>query len=484
MPSDFPSVNIGILVPEIILVIVGSAVLLLDAFAPGARSRVLAWFSLAGIILALAYTLDLWGGLPEYAFSDMIVRDDFAVFFKLLTLIGTGLVILYSAGYLEKEDLVHGEYYGLMLFSAAGMMLLAEATDFITIFLGIETLSIALYVLAGFARTNPRSDEAALKYFLLSAFATAVFVYGVALVYGATGATGLSAISQYATEHGIFQNPMLYAGIALVLAGMAFKVALVPFHVWTPDVYEGAPTTVTAFMSFGTKAAAFAALARIFVTGFGNLKVEWVGVMWTLAVLTMLVGNIIAVSQTNLKRLLAYSSIGHAGYILVGLVAGSRFGVSGMAFYLLAYTFMILGALGVVLYLERRGQNLTLDDYSGLASRHPVPAALMAVFMFGLAGIPPTAGFVAKFNIFAAAIREGFVGLAVIGVLTSVIAVYYYLRVIVHMYMRPAEGEMAPPVRSFEASLALVITAAATLLLGLFPSFTLDLVSRVILPGM
>ena len=484
-----PSVSINDIRPEIVLILVASIVLLLDAFMPRMRSRAFAWLSLAGIGIAFYYTTNLWSqsDFPSMSFVNMVVRDNFAVFIDYIILIGTGLVVLYSAGYLEKEELEHGEYYGLVLFAAVGMMLLTSAADFITVFLGLETLSISLYVLAGFARTNPKSQESALKYFLLSSFATAVMVYGIALIYGATGRTGILGIASFLRIHGAplvqFENPMFSVGMALLLGGLAFKVALVPFHIWVPDVYEGAPTTVTGLMSFGTKAAAFAALTRIFISGFGNIRVQWVPLMWGLAVITMFIGNIIAIPQTNLKRLLAYSSIGHAGYILIGLVSGNQLGVSGIAFYLLTYTFMILGALGIILYLERRGQYLMLDDYAGLASRYPVLAALMAVFMLGLAGIPPTAGFLAKFYIFSAAVQAGYVGLAVIGALTSVMAVYYYLRVIVYMYMRPAVGEMAPPVRSYEAIAALAITGIATILLGVYPTPVLDLLRNIVLQG-
>jgi len=469
--------------PELILVVVAAGVLLLDTFAMHERSRTLAWLSLSGIALAFTYALDLWGGPAVYGFSNMVVSDNFAVFLKFVILIAAGLTILFSASYLEKEELEHGEYYGLLLFAAVGMMLLAAATNFVTIFLGLETLSIALYVLAGFARGNAKSDESALKYFLLGAFATGFLVYGMALIFGATGTLDLSALSGIVIHVGIMQNPMLYAGVGLLLVGLAFKIALVPFHVWTPDVYEGAPTTVTAFMSVGTKAAALVALSRVFLSGLSGIAPQWIGLLWALAVLSMFAGNVVAIAQTNLKRMLGYSSIAHAGYLVIGVVAASNLGISSIAFYLLAYTFMNLGAFGVILYLERRGENLTLNDYAGLSSRFPLAAALMALFMFGLAGIPPTAGFVAKFYIFSAAIQAGYVGLAIIGVLTSVIGAYFYLRVIVYMYMRPAEGEMTPPVRSYGTATALVIAAVMTILLGTIPTPTLDMVRQIVLPG-
>lgn len=482
MPFSFPIINIDIIMPEIILVIFASIVLLMDAFMSEARSRLMGWISIIGIGTALFYAASLWNpdSTAVFGFSGMVVSDNLAGFARIIILMGGIFVSLYSIDYLKKENLVHGEYFALILFALSGMTLLSAATDFITIFLGLEMLSIALYVLAGFARANQKSDEASLKYFILSSFATAVTVYGIALVYGSTGTTNLSDVWKVISATGISQNPLLFAGMALIISGLSFKVALVPFHVWTPDVYEGAPTTVTMLMSFGTKTAAFIVLSRVLLWAFwaADLRFQWVGVLWVLSALTMFTGNILAVSQSNIKRLLAYSSIGHAGYISMGLISGVL-GISSLVFYLLIYMFMIAGALGVVLYLERQGHYLTIQEYSGLAGRYPVPAAMMAIFMFGLAGIPPTAGFIAKFYIFSAAVQSGYVGLTVIGVLTSVLAVYYYLKVIVNMYMRPAEGEAVMPAHAPETVAALAVTAIMTILLGIYPTPVLHLMKFI-----
>jgi NADH-quinone oxidoreductase subunit N len=389
-------------------------------------------------------------GQENIAFSGMVVLDGFSTFLDVLFL-GTGLLgIALAYGYLRRMGIERGEYYALLLFSVTGMLLMAQAGDLIVIFLALELLSIPLYVLSAFARPRLESEEAGLKYFLLGAFSTGFVVYGIALVFGATGATNLMKIVSAAAGSGsgpTVSLPLLGIGAALILVGFGFKVAAVPFHMWTPDVYQGAPTPVTSFMAVGAKAAGFAALLRIFVTALPALEVDLVPVLWGLAALTMLVGNLLAISQSNIKRMLAYSSIAHAGYILMALAAYGKPLVSGDAvasalFYLVTYALTSFGTWAVVIALEKaEGKGLEIADYAGLGRKRPLLAAAMTIFMLSLTGMPPTLGLVGKFYLFRTAIQGGFIGLAIIGVLTSLISAYYYLRVVVTMYMRDGDPE-------------------------------------------
>jgi len=379
---------------------------------------------------------------PQFGFAGHVALDNFATFFNFTFLFAAGLTILMSDEYLKREGYPVAEYYPLILFATAGAMWMASGTDLMTIFLGLEVLSVALYVLAGLFRGQLRSNEAGLKYFLLGAFSTGFLLYGIALIYGVAGTTNVADIGLYLSSHpAILGNPMTIAGMLLLSTGFLFKIAAAPFHMWTPDVYQGAPTPVTAFMSAGPKAAAFAAFIRILILGLGGLQPEWGPLLWLLAVLTMTVGNVVAIAQTNLKRMLAYSSISHAGYALVGLVAANEVGLSGVFFYLLAYTFMNLGAFGVLVLAGKEGEdNLTLEGFAGFGFKKPFLGVAMAICLFSLMGLPPTAGFAGKFYIFSGAVKAGYIWLAVIGVLNSAVSLYYYLRVMVSMYFRdPAE---------------------------------------------
>jgi NADH-quinone oxidoreductase subunit N len=361
-------------------------------------------------------------------------------------------------------------------------MFMASATDLIIVFLGLETFSISIYVLAGFFRTQPKSIESSLKYFLLGSFSAGFLLYGIALIYGATGTTNIKGIYEFLHRTPTLSNPLLLVGMGLLIVGFGFKVASVPFHMWTPDVYEGAPTSITAFMSVGPKAAGFAAFLRVFLYAFSSLQADWVWILWVLAVLTMTLGNVVAIAQKNIKRMLAYSSIAHAGYILVALVAADELGTASVLYYILAYAFMNLGAFGVIILYGKRGEeNINLSDYSGLASKYPLLAAVMALFMFSLAGIPPTAGFVGKFYIFSAAVKAGYLGLAIIGVLNSALSVYFYLRVTVMMYMRNPEKEWTGLNPSPAMVVALIIAAFGTLQIGITPSHYLNLAKQSIL---
>jgi NADH-quinone oxidoreductase subunit N len=356
------------------------------------------------------------------------------------------------------------------------MVLMATATDLIVIFLGLEVMSVAAYVLAGIWRGQLRSNEAALKYFLLGAFATGFLLFGIALVYGATGSMTLEPIARHLARAGSDQRTWLIAAMALLIVGFGFKVAAVPFHVWAPDVYEGAPTAVTALMAVGVKAAAFAAFVRIFLHTLGQLSADWSGVLWVLAALTMTVGNVTALLQRNIKRMLAYSSIAHAGYLLVGMVAGGELGGSALLFYLIAYALMTLGAFAVVMAIGRRGApNENIDDYAGVGFRSPFLGLAMAIFMLSLAGIPPLVGFIGKFYIFSAAVKSGYVGLAVIGVLNSVVSVYYYVGVLVKMYMVEGGVDVARPSSRPYLFATLLFTVAGTVAFGIFPSALFEL---------
>ena len=465
-----PNISFVALLPMLILTGTALLALVADLWMEGPDREGLGWIGLAGLAATAITAMTLWNTHIS-TLSDTLAVDRYGLFFTLLFCVVTGLTLLMSMSYLETTEIQTGDYYSLVLFSTLGMVLMATATDLIVIFLGLEVMSIAAYALAGIARSELRSNEAALKYFLLGAFASGFLLFGIALLYGATGNTSLPQIAQRLTMVGSEQRLLVTAGMALLIVGFGFKVAAVPFHVWAPDVYEGAPTSVTALMAVGIKAAAFAAFARVFMHTLVIFSTDWSGVLWVLAVLTMTVGNVTALVQRNIKRMLAYSSVAHAGYLLVGMVAGGEAGGSAVLFYLIGYAFMTLGAFAVVIALGRRGQpNEKLDDYNGVGFRSPFLGAAMAVFMLSLSGIPPLAGFVGKFYIFSAAVKSGYVGLAIIGVLNSVVSVYYYVGVLVRMYMTEGTTEVTAPSSRPYLFATLLLTITATILLGLFPS--------------
>jgi NADH-quinone oxidoreductase subunit N len=434
------------------------------------------------LLLCLGLTIAQIGG-PAVAFNGMVVVDGFASFLSVLFL-GSGLVAIALAhDYLRRMDIDRSEYYFLLLFSISGMVLMAIAADLILVFMALELLSIPLYVMAGFARPRLDSEEAALKYFLLGAFSGGFVVYGVALVFGATATTSLGGVVA-AVNGGTANLAVLLIGAALILVGLGFKVAVVPFHMWTPDVYQGSPSAVTAFMSVGAKAAGFAALLRVFVTAFPSLAQDIVPVLWVLSALTMILGNVVAIVQSNIKRLLAYSSIAQAGYILAALVPYANGKVSSDAvasalFYLLAYTLTSFGAWAVVIALEKaEGKGLELQDYAGLGRKYPALAAAMTVFMLSFIGIPPTLGFVGKFYLFRTVIEGGYIGLALIGVLTSLVSAYYYLRVVVIMYMWDGDPEVR---KEAWLNITTIGAAVATVLLTIFSTPLLRWASQAIM---
>ena len=476
-------VDLTPILPLTFLVVWACVLLLVDLFIPADRKGMTAALSALGLALALGWTLTQIGREPLDAFNGMVVLDGFSVFVNALLLVSGLLGIALSFGYIKRMKIERGEYYTLMLFSIAGMMLMAQASDLIVVFLALELLSIPLYVLAAFDRPRTESEEAGLKYFLLGAFATGFIVYGTALVYGATGTTSLGAIVEFLGSNGN-ASLLLTIGAALILVGLGFKIAAVPFHMWTPDVYQGAPTAVTAFMSSGAKIAGFAALLRVFATAFPSIAADMTGVLWAISALTMILGNLVAISQSNIKRMLAYSSIAHAGYILMAFVPYGNPEVASVSvaaglFYLVAYAITNFGTWGVVIALERaEGRGLEIRDYAGLGRKYPALAAAMTIFMLSLIGLPPTIGLVGKFYLFRAVMAGGFTGLAIIGVLTSLISAYYYLRVVVTMYMQ--EGD---PQRSREAFLDLTtaFTAIVTVLVSIVPQYLFAWASSAVL---
>jgi NADH-quinone oxidoreductase subunit N len=467
------------------LVLVGGALLILTVTALGLRRPPRATWALLTVATglgALVAAIVQWNRVDDDgAFgivADALVVDGFSVFLTALIATSVVLAALLADGYLRRERLDGPELYVLMLLSAAGGVVMAMANDLIVLFLGLEVLSIALYVLAGYHLRRAESSESALKYFVLGAFSSAFLLYGIALIYGATGSTNLGAIAGFLDTNVLTEDGLLLGGFALLLVGLGFKVAAVPFHVWTPDVYQGAPTPVTAFMASASKAAGFAGLLRVFVSTFGLYEDDWRPVVFVLAVLTLLVGSVLAIVQTDVKRMLAYSSISHAGFVLVGVQAASDRGVSGALFYLLAYTFMVVGSFGVVTLVGRRGDaDHDIGSYRGLAARQPVLALVFTIFLLAQAGVPFTSGFLAKFYVIGAAVDSESYALAILAMLAAAVSAYLYLRIVVAMYMSTDE-EGAPAGERVRvpalARLSLGVALAVTIVFGLVPGPAVD----------
>lgn len=476
-----PAINMAVIAPEVILSLFAMALLLINVFVKSESKGYLGYLSIAGIVVSLFSLVSGWGS-PTEGFSGTIVQDNFATFFKGIFLISAAMSILITDKYLEREGCNQGEIYPLILFATVGMMLMAAGTDLMTIFLGLEVLSVSLYILAGFNRSSLKSNEAGLKYFLLGAFSTGFLLYGMALTYGATGTTKVAKIAALIAQTGIgTSSVMLLCGMLLMATGFAFKVAAAPFHMWTPDVYEGAPTPMTAFMSVGPKAAGFAAFLRVFLVALPTLKPEWTWLIWGLAVLTMTVGNITALYQQNIKRMLAYSSIAHAGYVLVGFTAGNAVGTAGILFYMLSYAFMNIGAFAIIILVGKKGEeNNNVADYAGFGYKHPMLGVAMCIFLFSLAGIPPAAGFIGKFYLFSGAIQAGYIWLAIIGVLNSAASVYYYLRVMVFMYFKDPTEEFTWVKLTPAFVVCLLIAVAGVLIPGVLPGIFLELAQKAV----
>lgn len=461
------------LAPEIVLCFFGIVVIVADPFVRAARKRALGWLGFAGTVVALA-SIRVAALRPGLAYSDLMRVDDFSIFVHVVVIGAAALAILGSLHYLDEEGIQRGEYYALVLFATAGMGILAGANELVTAFLGLEMSSISSYVLAGFRRRALKSNEASLKYFILGSFATAFFLYGIAMIYGATGTTRIDLVQSALAQAPA--APLSILGLALIFVGLGFKVVAAPFQIYAPDVYEGAPTPVTALLASAPKAATFALLLRIFYVSFGAAGNFWFWAIWISAVLSMFIGNLAALVQTNVKRMLAYSSIAHAGYILVAFAASTAIGVAAVLFYLAAYALMKVGAFLVLAHLGQAGEKrLEIGDYAGLGSKQPVLAACFSLFLLSLLGLPATAGFLGKFFAFQAALDARVVWLVVIAAINSAIGAYYYLRVIVAMYFWEPSKEYVPTKVAPALSLALGIAAAGTLYLGILPARVLVL---------
>ncbi len=481
MELVLPSIDLGAIAPELVLTGAASLLLLVGVFAKESSRAMNPWIAFAGVILAAGTSTNF--SFAHTTFNGMYAVDQFTQFFKWIFLLGTGMTILISIKYTIDERIEHAEYYALLLFATVGMMFMAAASDMVTVFLGIELLSISLYILAGYTRNREASNEASLKYFLLGGFATGFLVYGMALIYGSTGSTNLAKIA-YSVSHGDPNTTLLTVGALLLLVGLGFKVAAVPFHQWTPDVYQGSPIPVTAFMSAGPKAAVLAVMIRVFEQAIAYMNVDWITWISLLAILTMTIGNVAALVQTDAKRMLAFSSISHAGYALVGLAAANHEGVTAVLYYMLVYTFMNIGAFGIMTLVARQNEQRTaVSDFAGFAYKNPALAFIMTILVFSLAGIPPMAGFLAKFYVFMAAVKGGQNFLVFVAVVNSAIAIYYYLRFAVYMYMKEEETALQlPPLRaSLGLVLALVIALYGVIRLGIAPAAYLDYASKAFL---
>lgn len=484
--------NWTMLLPELALVVGALVLLLMDAAVPQQRGNHLAVVTFVFLAAAAFFATQQWSLEPAAGLGGMVVRDVFGVFARLVIIGAAALATLIAPGYLRPRALDKAEFYALMLLSAAGMTLLSVSSDLIMVFLSIELLSLSLYVMAGFERGRLSSQEASMKYFLLGAFASAFLLYGIAFIFGGSGSTSLIRLGAIASSGGIDDFRLIGMAVALLVVGLGFKASFVPFHMWTPDAYQGAPTPVTAFMAAGTKAAAFAAIARVLVVALRDLRWDWQPALSIIAVLTLLIASVTAVAQTDMKRMLAYSSISHSGFIAIAILAASHSGVAATLLYLVVYTAMTVGAFAcVMLFQEAREpgtpdadglathERVHLSKYSGLGVRRPAAAVMFALFLFSLAGIPPTGGFWAKWYVFFAAIRGGYTWIAVVAIAASVIAAFFYVRVAVVMFMQePDEADDMPLDRSTGLRVALGICVAIVVAVGVAPQFFLDLAQK------
>jgi NADH-quinone oxidoreductase subunit N len=473
---NLPLPDLNPVMPELCMTALALILLLTDLFIK--KKEVLATLSIMGVGL-VAYSLV---GSSGTTFGGMFISDGYSSFFKIIFFVNVILSVLISIKYIAIEKVNYGEYYSLISLSTLGMMIMASAADLIVLYLGLELMALSTYVLAGFIRYDIKSNEAALKYFLLGAFSSAFLLYGISLIYGLTGTTDIKAIASYISEKGLLGNTALSLSMIFFVVAFGFKIAAVPFHMWAPDAYEGAPTSITAFMSVGPKAAGFAVLGRVFMIAFATLNLEWTSILIPLSILSMGVGNIVALAQTNIKRMLAYSSIAHAGYALIGIIVANNEGLASTMNYLMIYAFMNMGAFAVVIMLRTegfKGDNIT--DYEGLAKTHPFLSALMLIFMFSLTGLPPTAGFIGKLYVFMSAINAGYTWLVVVAVIFSAISAYFYLRIVMYMYMKEPKIEVATS-KSGTLGVALGVTAVMVLAIGVYPKFLVDL-ARAALTG-
>ncbi|HEX8030473.1 MAG TPA: NADH-quinone oxidoreductase subunit N [Vicinamibacterales bacterium] len=460
-------------IPMLCVGLAGLVVLLAEAFRAKDEKMPIGGLAIIGLLGAGVASMLLWNGNTE-SFG-AVTADNFGLFVNLVLVVCGILTVIFSSQTIERDRLPAGEFYAMILFALVGMMLMAQATDLLVIFLALETMSIAVYILTGIRRDQQQSTEAAFKYFLLGAFASSFFLYGIAFLYGVTGTTNIERLSTAIAAQSMSGNPMILLGTGLLIVGFCFKIAAVPFHMWSPDAYEGAPAVVTGFMSTGVKAAAIAAFVRVFLKGLDPMIADWAPVLWWVAAATMVVGTVVGVAQTSLKRMLAYSSVAHGGYILAGLVAGNDVGKAAILFYLAAYALTNLGAFGVISLLGTRERaNDDLRDYAGLWQSHPGLAILMTFFLLSLGGFPPTAGFIAKWYVFSAAVGSGYYGLAIIGMLSSVVSVFFYLRIVVMMFMTDRDARPVPAPVPAIAMAGLILSLIGVLYLGVLPTRVID----------
>ncbi len=465
--------SLNAIVPMACVTAAALAAMMAEAFRDPGERMPIGPLGAIGLVGAAVASAVLWN--HNTSSFGVVVADNFGLFVTFVLIVVGLLSIAISEPTIDRERLPRGEYYALMLFAIAGMMLMATASDLLVIFLALEVLSLAVYVLTGIRRDSARGAEASFKYFLLGGFSSAFFLYGIAFTYGLTGSTRLDRVGSLIASQAMAPTPMQLLAVGLLLVGFAFKVSAVPFHMWTPDAYEGAPPAVTGFMSTGVKAAAFAAFTRVFLSAFEPLLADWRPVVWAVAAATMIVGAVVGVAQANVKRMLAYSSVAHGGYLLVALLAANDVGKGAVLFYLLTYAITNIGAFGVVAVLDSAERpNDQVQDYAGLANGHPVLAALMTIFLLSLGGFPPMAGFIAKWYVFSAAVKAGYTWLAIIGVLTSVVSVFFYLRIVVMMYMTKTDSPARLPTVPRMAGLALVVSALLIFYLGILPTRVLD----------
>lgn len=497
----FNLADLQLIAPELILTVCACLALVMEVVLPYRKSKLVAYFSLAGVVLAFVSLGVQWwyvgDSLPFDGFYGMIRIDGFALLFKAIFLVSAGLAVAISTRYLDLEGEQHGEYYALILFATVGMMFLACGYDLISLYISLELMALTFYVLVAFTKREKRSNEAAMKYFLLGAFSSGILLYGMSLLYGIAGSTNLGEIGHsVATLAGAAPSgeatlrPLLLLGMIALAAGLFFKIAAVPFHMWAPDAYEGAPTSVTAFLSTGSKAASFALYARIFVEALNGMRVDWAPLLGLVAAVTIMIGNWAAVTQDNSKRLLAYSSISNAGYLLLGLVAGNSYGYTGLLIYLLVYTLMNMGAFGVVISLRRRGIiGDNVDDMTGLAQKAPALAAMMVVFMLSLGGLPMTGGFIGKYFLFGGLLQRGaaegkhwYYWLAGWAIINTVVSFYYYVRFIKVMYLGDRIADDKPLSLSAALQTALAISVAGIIFIGVYPQPLINLTQKLLAP--
>lgn len=481
MPLNSLNINIASILPELSLTALAMIILVLDLFLRKENKNVLGYLSVIGLLITLPVAF--MTATPAPSFGGMVIADSFSAFFNVIFIISAILTVFISMDYLKKVGIQRGEYYYIILFATVGMMVMASANDLVNLYVGLELMALSFYVLVAIRVESTRSVEGALKYFVLGAFSSGVLLYGISFVYGSAGATNLTEI---AAQIGHTDNPYLIAGVVFIIVGFCFKIAAFPFHLWAPDVYEGAPTPVAALLSVGSKAAAFAAFLRVFIVALPTVQPQYSNMLWILSAATMVFGSVVAISQKNIIRMLAYSSIAHAGIIMIGLMVYSGNGAAGVMYYLLVYVFMNMGAFTVATLLIRSGgKGEDISDYKGLSSNRPLLAFLMALFLLSLAGIPPTGGFAAKFFVLAAAVDAHYYWLAAIAVVSTAISLFFYAKVIFYMYMKDPEedgDEESLPVSGLAYNLVLLVTAAGTVFLGIYPTPFLDMAVKAVKP--